>query len=96
MTADPTTTTRREMRHPEPSAAFFARERSNGILRELDAFRERQPLAARLCECLLLREMATRLGPILLEVAENAAEPLPPPTEAPPEIGRLVPRGAGQ
>lgn len=76
MKADSNNTTRCPPQHPEPSAAYVARERCSEICNDLDAMRRRQPIAARVCEALLLRELAGRAAPILLELmADAASEP---------------------
>ncbi|MDA8052021.1 MAG: hypothetical protein M0002_18810 [Rhodospirillales bacterium] len=73
MTADRTIITTRQARHPESAAAYAARQRCEEICQDLDAMRQRQPVAARVCEALLLRELATRLAPIMLELMADAA-----------------------
>ncbi|MGH7085695.1 MAG: hypothetical protein ACREFN_11970 [Acetobacteraceae bacterium] len=40
---------------------------------DLDRLRTWQPLAARLAEILLLRELAARLAPVLLDLGMDAA-----------------------
>ena len=62
MTATNSPTTTRTVRHPEPSAAYHAREAANAVMTELDRFRVGQPLAARLAEALLVSELATRMA----------------------------------
>ncbi len=60
-------------RPPEPSAAHSAREAVDRLMADLDRLRTWQPLAARLAEIILLRELAARLAPVLLELGMDAA-----------------------
>ncbi|MGH7118125.1 MAG: hypothetical protein ACREFP_03890 [Acetobacteraceae bacterium] len=55
-------------RSPEPSAAYVAREAANEIVAELDRLRGAQPIAGRLAQVLLLRQIAGDLAPVLLEL----------------------------
>ncbi|MGH7104447.1 MAG: hypothetical protein ACREFJ_18875 [Acetobacteraceae bacterium] len=62
--------------HPEPSAAFLANEKTAEIIAEIDRFQACHPIAGRLVQTLLLRQIAGDLAPVLLELmADVALEP---------------------
>lgn len=59
---------------PEGSAAFAARVKAAQITAELDHFRSREPIAGRLVQALLIRQLAVDLAPALLELLADVAQ----------------------